>query len=174
MKKLNLILVTFISFSLSSIAISEAKTKVKSNKKAQGIAVTSALGKNLDVENPDSQKKKSGTGNVFYDFANDQTKKTNTTPVTPKATPIPVVTTGGGTGAINKDTVRKNQIKEAHMSLGMKYLGDKELDNALGEFKKAQAVVDDSVVKRWIHIVNNKKKIDEVNKKIEEINSSKK
>jgi hypothetical protein len=166
MKKSSLFFVALISFNLSLTDTASAKNKVKKT-----VAISGALlGKNLDVEKSKPVKQKPVSGNIFY----DSTLGKKPAPVaTPVPTPVPVIV-GAGTGSINKESVRRNQSKETHMSMGMKYLGDNDLNGALGEFKKAQSFSDDTVVKRWIHIVNNKKKIEELNKKIDEINGTKK
>lgn len=165
MTKSKLLLTAIISLSVSFAGIANAENKVN-----KGVNMSGALGKNLDVENPNKKVEKK-SGNIFYN-ATVGKKQAEAAPkvVQPVAVVIPG---GGGSGIINKDVVRKNQSKEHFISNGMKYLGEEDLSNALSEFRKAQSVSNDSVIQRWIHVVNTKIKIKQVNKKIEEMGEKK-
>lgn len=156
MSKSKLLLVAIISLNVSFAGVANAQNK----------AGAAMLGTNLDVENQKTAPKKSN--NVFYDSTLGKKKDA---PAPKVVQPVAVMVPGGpGIGSVNKDTVRRNQSKEHFISTGMKYLGEDNLSNALSEFRKAQAISNDPVVQRWIHVINTKIKIKQVNKQIEAMN----
>lgn len=159
MKKVSLFLVALMSLNVFLVDHAEAK---KSKTKVLARMAGQTLGDDI------APAKKSN--NIFYD---NTIGKKAPAPEAPKATPVPTPMPEAGTGSVNKDIVKKNQSKEAHMSMGMVYLGKDDLDGAMGEFKKAQAVMNDQVVQRWIKVVNTKKRIKEVNKIIDNMNDTK-
>lgn len=165
MKKSRLLLIALISINIFNPVYSQTDTKVKV-KKTNKINMSGALGKNLNVDGAPTPAPASG--NIFY---NATVGKKAKEPEAPAPTPVPTIEPVQiGTGSVDRAVVQRNQTKESYISSGMTLLTKDDLDGALNEFRKAQSVSNDNVVQRWIQVINNKKRIKEVNRIIESMN----
>lgn len=166
MKKFSIFAMTLLfttTFS-SGVFAAPKKSTSKGNPK---VNMSSALGKNLDVENPSTQKKSEGSGNIFYDATLGKKQAPSSVPT---ATPTPPpVDTAMGSGILNMAEVQKNQQKEEHIAKGKVLFVDTQYQKALDEFKNAQSISNDYLTQRWVAVANNRIKIQELNKKIEAI-----
>lgn len=152
-----------ISINMFNPVYSETKVKVNKTNK---VNMSGALGKNLNVDGAPTPSPASG--NIFY---NATVGKKSKEPEAPAPTPvITIEPVQIGTGSVDRAVVQRNRTKETYISSGMTLLNNDDLDGALSEFRKAQSVSNDNVVQRWIQVINNKKKIKEVNRIIDSMN----